>query len=204
MTLSKFGFLAAVLICLSSCASGYKTINPERLNYNSSDEKDGITVHYRYDLLHKRYAKKEKRKGVQLVALKITNNSEKDIVFGSDLKLAHAGGAEIYTVQNEQVFKSLRQGTPIYLLYLLLTPLQLQVTTVSGSSVQTKTTPIGLFLGPGIAFGNMIAAGSANQKLKQQLQQYNLHGLTIKAGETETDLVGIKSDFYDVIKIKLE
>lgn len=79
-------FLKLVLVCifmssLFSCASRYKMIEPESINYLSVKEDKGVKFEYKYDLLSKKYAKKEEKKGVKIVAVKVTNNS------GSDLKL---------------------------------------------------------------------------------------------------------------------
>lgn len=204
MKLSKIGFLLAIIIILNSCASGYQMINPNSLNYNSIDTKNGISLKYKYDLLNKKYAKKETKKGVKIVAIKITNNSENDIVFGKDMKLAYENGNELYIMENNKVFKSLKQNTITYLLYLLLTPMTFNKTTSNENGVKTSSTPIGLVIGPGLAGGNMIVAGSANKKFKTELLEFNLNGITIKKGETTSGLIGIKSDNYDAIKIKME
>mgnify|MGYP006126802805 CR=1 FL=1 len=204
MKLSKIGLLLAIIIILNSCASGYQMINPNSLNYNSNDVKNGISLEYKYDLLNKKYAKKETKKGVKVVAIKIANNSENDIVFGSDLKLAYENGNELYVMENNKVFKFLKQNTATYLLYLLLTPMTFNKTTSNGNGIETSSTPIGLAVGPGLAGGNMIVAGSANKKFKNELLEFNLNGMTIKKGETKSGLIGIKSDNYDAIKIKME
>ena len=70
MKLSKIGLLLAITIILNSCASGYQMINPNSLNYNSNDTKKGISLEYKYDLLDKKYAKKETKKGVKVLAIK--------------------------------------------------------------------------------------------------------------------------------------
>ena len=67
-------------------------------------------------------------------------------------------------MSTEALVDALEQNTPIYLLYLLLSPLQLTKTENNG--FETKTTPffpIGLILGPGISIGNMIVSSTANK-----------------------------------------
>lgn len=204
MKLSKIVFLLIISILLNSCASGYQMINPNKLYYNSNDIKNGISFEYKYDLLDKKYAKKEIQKGIKVVAVRITNNSEKDIVFGSDLKLAYENGNELYILENHNVFKSLKQNSTTYLLYLLLTPMTFNKTTSDGRNIKTNSTPIGLIVGPGLAGGNMIAANSANNKFKTELLEFDINGMTIKKGETKAGLIGIKSDNYDTIKIKMD
>ena len=107
-------------------------------------------------------------------------------------------------MENDKVFKSLKQNTTTYLLYLLLTPMTFNKTTSDGSGIETSSTPIGLAVGPGLAAGNMIAAGSANKKFKSDLLEFNLNGITIRKGETKSGLIGVKSDNYDAIKLNVK
>jgi hypothetical protein len=190
---------------MNSCASSYKMINPNNLNYNSTDLDNGVSLSYKYDLLKKKkYSKKETKRGVKLVAIKITNNSDKDLVFGQDISLTYENGNGINIMDSDKVFKSLKQGTLGYLLYLLLTPAQLTKTeTTNGITTTESLFPIGLILGPGLAGGNMLAASSANTKFKNELLNNDLNGMTIKKGETKSGLIGIRTDNYDVIKIKV-
>jgi len=197
-------FLLSVMF-LTSCASGYKVIEPRSINYISTNESNGVTLSYKYDLLEKKYAKKEEKKDIKLVAIKITNSTENDLMFGRDIKLTYENGSEVIPMENESVFKNLKQSAASYLFYLLLTPVNLYTTkTTNGVQETTSATPIGLILGPGLAAGNMIAAGSANKKFKEELLEYNLNGTIIKAGETKHGLIGIKSDSFDALKIKTD
>jgi hypothetical protein len=206
MKLLKVTFLLSIILLLTSCASGYKMINPATLNYMSNNDNKEIKLEYKYNLLSRKYKKKETKKGIKIVAIKITNGTENDLVLGKDIKLTYANDIELYIMDNEKVFKSLKQSTATYLLYLLLTPMNLYTTKTNsnGFQEQTSSTPIGLVVGPGLAAGNMIAAGSANKKFKTELSKYKIYGTTIKKGETAYGLIGIKSDNYDALKIRVE
>ncbi|TYP99984.1 hypothetical protein C7447_101592 [Tenacibaculum adriaticum] len=205
MKLLKKIFLLSVIILLTSCASGYKTINPNSLNYISNSTDKGVLLEYKYELLEKKYEKKELAKGVRLIAIKITNNSDKDLVFGKDIKLAYGNESNLYIMDNEKVFKTLKQSPASYLWYLLLTPLNLYTTeSTNGYRTETNSIPIGLVVGPGLAGGNMIAAGSANKKFEQDLMNYNINGKIIKKGETTSGLIGVRSDNYDAIQIEVK
>lgn len=204
--LSKITLLLSLIFLLNSCASGYRMINPEGLNYVSKNTNKEVSFEYKYDLLVKKYAKKETKKGLKLVAVKLSNNTDRDLVFGKDIKLTYENGNELYIMENEKVFKDLKQSVPSYLFYLLLTPINLYTTKTNSNGIQeeTSSTPIGLILGPALAGGNMIAAGSANKKFKTELLQYNIAGTMIKKGETKYGLIGIKAENYDAIKIKVD
>lgn len=73
----------------------------------SSNENSNVELQYRYELLHKKYFKKELKKGIKLVAIKITNNSNKDLIFGKDIVLTYENDSEIYLVENKQDYKLL-------------------------------------------------------------------------------------------------
>lgn len=202
MKIIKITLLFIGITLLSSCASGYKMIEPKSINYISKNQTDNVKLEYKYDLLDKKYAKKEIKKGVKLVALKITNSSDRDLIFGKDIKLTYENDSEIFIIENDKVFKTLKQSPATYLLYLLLSPMNLYTTGSNGQ--ETSSTPIGLVVGPGLAGGNMIVASSANKKFKTELLKYNINGTLIKKGETNYGLIGIKSDSFDSIKLKIE
>ncbi len=204
----KFGTYLVLLLMLVSCASGYKTINPDSIYYSSSDKKEGIELNYKYNLLDKKYAKKETKKGIRLVAVKITNNTENDIIFGDDFTLSYDNGNDLVFLDNESSFSSLKQSSASYLFYLLLTPINLYITKINSDSngiqESTSTIPIGYVLGPGLAIGNLIGAGSANTKFKNELATNTIVGTTIKKGKTKSGLIGIKSTGFDAIRIKIK
>ena len=200
----KISYLAVLVAILNSCASSYQKINPKTLNYASKNIENNILFEYKYDLLKKKYKKKETKKGVKLIAIKITNNSENDIVFGQDFNLMYENGNIINIIQTDKIFKQIKQSPASYLWYLLLTPMQFNTSTSSNGQVQkSSSTPIGLLIGPGLAGGNMIAASSANKNFKNELLEFDMNGKTIKKGETIYGLVGLTSNNYDSIKIKL-
>ncbi|WP_255592559.1 hypothetical protein [Marixanthomonas sp. SCSIO 43207] len=104
-------------------------------------------------------------------------------------------------MENDRVFKSLKQSPASYLFYLLLTPLNFYT---SSSDADTSSTPIGLVIEPSLACGNMIAAVSANKKFKTEFLEHNINETLIEKSETKYGLVGIKSDSFDALKIKVE
>jgi hypothetical protein len=197
-----------LLVCLllSNCASSYKKIAPETLNYSSKNSLNGITFEYKYDLLTKKYKKQESGNRIKVVAVKITNNSDIDYVFGNTLNLTYENGDSVLLLEKEQTFQIIRQKPASYLWYLLLTPIQFYSGTTTNSYGQTEATnsfPIGLILGPGIAAGNMIASSNANKNFKNDLTKYSIIGKTIKKGETVYGLLGIQSRGYEALKIRI-
>ncbi len=202
----KIILLLTVIVSLASCASSYKAIKPNDVAYVSAESVGGVKLEYKYDLLHKKYEKKEMKKGVKLVAVKITNNTGRDLTFGRDLTLEYANGNEIYIMENEKVFKNLKQRPATHLFYLLLTPINLYTSKSNeyGMQEETSSFPIGLIVGPALAGGNLLVASSANKKFKNELEEYNIHGTLIKSGETRAGLIGIKSEFFEALKLNLK
>lgn len=207
MKLSKIIFLLSCAFLFNSCASGYKTINPTSLNYISNNTSNGVTLEYKYDLLNnKKYIKKEKKNGVRLIAIRIKNDTEKDLVFGKDIKLTYENWNEIYIMETETVYKELKQSPASYLWYLLLSPIQFYTTKTDayGYTEQTSSFPVGLIAGPGLAGGNMIAASSANAELKKELNDFSINGKIIKKGETVFGLIGIRAYNYNALRLKIQ
>ncbi len=206
----RISMLLVFAMLLNSCASGYKKINPPALNYGSKSIESNILLEYKYDLLQKKYRKKEAKNEIKLIAVKITNNTEKNIVFGKDFKLFYDNDNQVSLIETEKLFKTIKQSPASYLWYLLLSPLQFNsgtTTTTNGGHTETKSAnsfPLGLILGPGIAAGNMIAASSANSNFKKELLEYDINGKTIKKGETVYGIIGSNSNSYDAIKVKMQ
>lgn len=202
----KIAVLLLIPIIFGSCASGYRAIGPSELSFNSQHEVQDVSLEYKYDLLKKKYAKKEKKKDVRLVAVKITNNSNRDVVFGEDFFLSYKNGGQVLLMPTDDVFKSLKQHPTSYLAYLLLSPISIATTKTNSYGV-TETSnpfPIGLILGPGIAAGNLIAASSANKKFRKDLREFDLHRKTIPKGKTVYGLIGIRANNYDALELRFD
>lgn len=208
MRLIKICCLLFVFTLFTACASKYNKINPESLNYTSKSDEKNIVLEYKYVQLEKKYLKKELKNGVKLVGVKIKNNSEKDIVLGSDYKFIYDNGNEVLLLEKDFMFQTLKQSPASYLWYLLLAPVKLFVgtkTTQNGPFTVTEPQsefPIGLILGPGLAIGNIVAASDANKNFKNDLYNFDLTGKSIKKGETVYGIIGISTNQYESIKIK--
>lgn len=197
-------YLPIILILLSSCASGYQLISPEAVKYVSVYEENGVSLAYKYELLEKKYAKKEFKKGIRLVAVRITNNSSRDLMFGRDIRLTYTDGEDVYLMEKEKVYSNLKQSTASYLFYLLLTPINLYTTKSNGFQTEvTSTIPVGLVLGPGITIANMVTSGNANKKFREELAAYEIYGTTVPAGETHYGLIGIRTDSFESLQLKV-
>lgn len=194
-------FIIIIIIGFSSsCASRYNLVNPQKVYFqNSYSSEEGMEFSYKYDVLREngndKQAKKEAKKFVRVVAVKLTNNTDSDLIIGNDL-VFYAGNQLISPMMPFEAKTVLKQSTPTYLLYLLLTPTTL---ITSGATI-----PIGLILGPGITAGNMLMSNSANKNLYTNLEMYNIFGTTLKKGETISGLISFRGSGYEPIYIELK
>ena len=200
----KISVLALSVLFLTSCASGYKKIQPKSISFASRSENNSVVLEYKYDLLEKKYKKKELNNGLKVIAVKVTNNGANDLVFGKDIRLTYENGNELNLLETNIVYKAIKQSPASYLWYLLLSPMQFQTMTTNSNGQQqtSSSTPIGLVIGPGLAGGNIIAASSANKNFQNDLLENDIIGKVIKKGETVYGIIGIQSNNYDSIKVK--
>ncbi|WBL24454.1 hypothetical protein [Zunongwangia sp. HGR-M22] len=194
------------ILVLGSCASRYSEIEPESLPYGSMNKDKDIAMQFQYRLLSKKYASKEKNKGLKLVALKILNNSDKSYFFGEDLRLTYNDGSPVVFATTNQTYDMLKQKSGFYFLYLLLSPTKFTTSRSDqyGNMQTTNNIPIGLLIGPGISLLNFFKAKNANNSFKAELDKYELFNKEIPAGKTVYGLVGIKSTQFKELKAEIE
>jgi hypothetical protein len=191
-------FILLMVPCLLfSCASSYKPLQPNYSLYSNTTKLEGIDFSYRLGVLrekgNKKYAKREDRKAIRLASVKITNNTPSAFVIGQDVGF-YTGNSEFILLDPKTLHKELKQGVPEYLLYLLLTPMQFH----SGDD----STPIGLVIGPGLALGNMLGAGGANQNFLKELNTFNVINKTVEPGQTVYGIIGVRDNGFNPITIK--
>jgi hypothetical protein len=121
--------IAVISILFTSCASVYHTISPTTLNYSSSsidsatlNKNESVLVEYQGNLLTGKYAKRAVKSGVNLIAVKITNNSSLDIIPKSSIKI-FSGENEVVPVSLENFFEATKQNPDKSLRFLFLIPL---------------------------------------------------------------------------------
>ncbi|OHX67992.1 hypothetical protein [Flammeovirga pacifica] len=203
--IKRLCLLIAANFLLFSCASSYHPIAPQSVHYQSSNKLDDYKLKYRYNVLkNNRYKKKEDRKNIHLAAIEFTNNSDHEVVFGNDVYLVSSNGDHIFPVSTQEAFVGLKQSVASYLLYFLLCFVNITVTkTDNYGNVDQSQYPVGLILGPSISIGNMIAAGSANTKFKDELEKYDIMNKTIQPGETRHGIVALLTPDYPALSLKI-
>jgi hypothetical protein len=194
--------VAMAIVALSGCAATYKPIVPSTLQYDAR-EGENFSFAYRYGVLsfkgNKRYAKREPRKMVHVVAVEIANNTGKSLKLGENFML-YSGDNPIYPMEPAMVHKDLRQRLGLYLLYSLITFSTYETDPYTGLQTTTATYPIGI----PITVGNMVVVGSANKQFKAELMSGNLINREIKDGEIAYGLIGIPDMSYKPITMVLK
>jgi hypothetical protein len=189
-----------IITLLCSCAATYKKINPPTVKYPQL-ENDSI-FSYRYNVLkdagNRKQAKKEYKKGLHIVAIKIANNTGMPLVYGQNFRI-YSGGSEVRLLDPITTTTIVKQTAATHLLYLLLTP----TTITSTNGTRSDGIPVGLVLGPALAIGNLAVAATANKRIRQELEQYDVLSKQIPNGETFYGLIGIRENGFAPLSLKL-
>jgi hypothetical protein len=163
-------------------------------------EDAGMKYGYLLDVLswtrNKKYAKKEVKKGLRVVQVQITNDTEEPILVREDVRV-FIGGEEVRMVEIPMAVEALKQRWLLYLLYIGLIP---SITICNGTNCETTPIPIGL----GIAALNIALASNANKSFERDLMYQNIRDRVIEPGETTTGLICFFSVSMGHMSMKLD
>lgn len=197
--MNKLTIVLAVSLLMVSCAGSYKAIRPESLNYPLLTEEEGLKYTYRYDVLsstgNKKYANKERKKNLRLVAIKLTNTSDLPISFSSNMKLS-VGGRAVVPVDPEIVVAQIKQPSGLYMLWSFL---WLFINKCENGECSSTPIPIGLLIG----LGNTTTAAGSNKRLMNEVKERNLLYKMIDPEETVYGFIGVDSDYNAPLELKL-
>lgn len=196
-----FGCMVGLLFY--SCASTYKPIGAPYLRYPSQCQTDNpqFSASYQYNILatsgNKKYAKKETKSQINLVAIRLTNASDRTIYLSEDIDF-YCGENRVNLLPPAVTQMTIKQQPLLYLLYLGLLPARLEI--ANGRTAENY--PLGLILGPGIAGANFLVASTANKRFGEELEAYSLIDGQIEPGETMEGIIAIAKNDYSPISIK--
>lgn len=205
-TFTRLAAVSSAAVLLSGCAGSYHAIQPERITSYQPASQVGAPVDfsYRYSALltngaNKKYVKKERKRGYQIVAVQLKNNTGADLNFSRDLDLTF-GDRPIQPVSSLQASEDLKQGVAIYLLYVLL-----NVRVGGTQNPYTGQVTGGTFLptGPFIAGGNMLGASAANKNMRNEFARYDLTNKVLRPGETIFGIVALRESNVAPLKLTL-
>ncbi|MBT2556795.1 hypothetical protein J7E24_03290 [Hymenobacter sp. ISL-91] len=206
-TFTQVAAAVSATVLLSGCAGSYRAIQPERITSYQPAAPAGAPVDfsYRYSALitngaNKKYVKKERKRGYQVVAVQLRNNTANELNFSRDLELSF-GDRPIQPVSSMQASEDLKQGVAIYLLYVLLNVTVGNYTTVNGQI--TEDNRVFLPTGPFIAGGNMLGASAANKNMRNELARYDLTNKVLRPGETVYGIMALRETNVAPLKLTL-
>jgi hypothetical protein len=188
--------LFLVVLFVSSCASNYNAIQPDAMPTDRQGEINGVSYGYSKNVLsktgNKKYAKKEVKRGISILAVKIENNTDNEISVKDDL-IFRMGELELEPLESVVVGDNIKQIAPLYVLYGLLF---LNIT----NNNQTLSLPIGV----PIAIGNIVVASSTNRKFREDFSTYNIRDEKIAPGETVSGLVAFRDNGSGTLVITMD
>ena len=178
-------------------------VRPDRINYQNLQNADSVSFSYHYDILrqanNKRYYKKEIKRNIRLVAIRIINES--DSITDLNRYEFYAGKNKAALLPVTSVYKKLKQKWWPFLFYSLLTINSMETHCIGGRCrTRSKIVfPIGVF----IAAGNIIYASISNQHFKKELSYFEYKPKSLQPGEHYYALIGIQEDNYEPITLHL-
>jgi hypothetical protein len=197
--------IVVLILLMPSCAVPYRNVKLETFNYPASVSEDGIKFSYTYDVLrasyNNRYADKEMKQWMHLVAIQITNSSDSTIRLSRDYEL-YSENIKVLPMEEREIFHRLKQNVWPYYFYLFLTFATFDFTYTTPSQIKTTSLPLGLALGPGITLLNVLKATTANLELNKDLQAMDLWNTEIPAGERVYGLIGLEGRNFAPIHIR--
>ncbi len=192
--MKKAGIILIFTLILSGCASVYRPIKPGTLDYSNPVVGEKITYACRYNVLkdagNVKYAKIEYKHRINLLAVKIINNTDSAINISKNVKF-YIGNTEYIPLEPYKVAFMLSQKVMPYINYCFLF-----FSVMNNKSGLFIPIPIGLPIG----IGNMMYASSNNKKLANEINQCYLTKKIIQPRETVYGLIG----FYHIDNGKIE
>jgi hypothetical protein len=199
-------FTGTVSLLLFGCATGYKKIQPSKINYLPNASINNIEIDFEKNLLQGKYAENEHKTGTTLVGVKIINNGTADVDASKDLKI-YMGQKELNSIRLNNFYELTRQNADKSLLFLLMAPVNIYTSsqTTSGNQVTSSKShfyPVGIILGPLLAFTNKGRADAANRKFQKDLDDNDLSKKIIHPGETAYGFIALNANAMEPFTIR--
>ena len=171
-----------LVVLLSSCATSYKRISPNELKYYNTLKKDSLSIMYENSVLdavgNSRNAKKARKKGVQVVAMKIQNQTNDTVRFEDFV--FEAGGYVVKPLKPIDTYNVIRQLPGVY--FLGLVNFRYTNDTYNGSSWKVSIGLVNvLYVVP-----NVIVSSVANYRMKEELMMFDVESCVVPPKESRS------------------
>ena len=205
LSMLPFGTLLISLLFFG-CATGYKNIQPSKIIYQQSPSINNVEIDFEKNLLQGKYEENEHKTGTSLLAVKIINNGITDFNVSSNLKV-YIGEKELNSMQLNSFYELTRQNANKSLLFLVLLPVNVYTSsqTTDGNQITSSKIhfyPVGLILGPLLAFTNKGIANAANRKFQKNLDDNDISRKVIHPGETAYGFIALNASEMQPLTIR--
>jgi hypothetical protein len=191
-----FGLIGALAL---SCAAPFKILNPQQMSFSNYKSGNGVDYALRGNVLadagNTRYANKEMKTGLRVVAVEIENKTDRPIVLRENAKF-YVGTKNVYPVEAAQIAQQLKQPAGLYMLWSLL---WVVITKCDNNDCSVIPLPVGFAIG----LGNMSKAKKANKALLDELNANNILDKKLMPGEKAKGLFGFGEQNIDAIRIEI-
>jgi len=202
-------FLLIAILIISSCARPYRKINMTSIPFKENRVENKISYSVRQGLMYNTrnffYAKKEQKKDLSLMAIKIINKSELPINI-NDLQFSCGASVPIAPIRKEDYYNAIKQKAGLYWLYsvgfMVYPKPAVTKDPVTGVQTNQPNNPkkfikngkqyIPLPFGLPVAAANYGIAYRANKKLKNDLEYLDLANKVIQPGDSIFGILSFK------------
>lgn len=198
-------FLSTVVLILCilltfSCASTYKPVNLTSYAYDRSYLiKDSLQVSYQYNIQqlsgNRRYARKEKKRNMTSVAVKIKNLSASPVTLTRNTFQVYSENQAANIYSPVEYSKKVKQRVGLHLLHSLWGPWALSWK--EDSNGETNFNFIYIPVGAIVGIGNSVRASNANKQNRATQEQNEIWNKRIDAGQTLYGLIAISAPMQD-------
>lgn len=180
-----------MLLFLFSCAKQYNKVNISQIVYSDFYTHNGVLLEYSYDVLslsgNQRYHNRAETNCFQLVAVKITNSTQRKVNIGRDLEFYEAE-EKINFAYPREITSKVKQYPLLNLLYLPLLAIPIKF----HNGKEEKVYRIGsLFALPMIY--NMVISKSANLDFEKDLNKNHILNRELEVGQSISGVIGYYS-----------
>jgi hypothetical protein len=183
-----------------SCASTYKPLDLAKFSYLRADViKDTLRISYQYGVQestgNRRYANKERKRGMELVALKIENLSASPITLTRENFTVHSISGVMGVFSPKEYSKKIKQKVGIHLLHALWGPWALSWKTDDNG--ETDFNFVYIPAGAIVGIVNAAKAAKANRENLATQERNEIWYKEISAGQTLHGLIAIPRTIQD-------
>ena len=179
---------------ITGCASSFKTIKPKNQEFSHKIETKELTIEYNPNILNHskntRFQKKADKKNISFIVGKFTNKSSDTLNLAENV---------IFNIEQKSVnetFSKLKQKPWTYFLALISAGFTISS---EGNSGYLGFNPFGFIY----AIPNFVVATIANNKMKKELNKYDLNNINIPPNESKYGLISYNKKNTENLKIEV-